>query len=187
MGKPQRGLDWLQDIIDANKAKIGNDAVIKISVRGFYRDSMGKKGANDRGIYDDAAFWINLKTGFIATYNHNVDPSAYRKGTGRGAEKGMAQLKVGCWRYKKGLHKGYQAFVQAEAVTVVRDGTNGNYEDTGWFGINDHRGGYSGGTSSLGCMTTPVSQWDDYKRTGYKLLDDAKQKTYCSIVVERQG
>lgn len=184
--KPENGLVWLLDVIEANKKAIGKDAVILIGVRGYYQDSMGVKGKNDRGIFDDAFFWLNTATGFIASYNGNCDPSAYRKGKGRGSEKGMASLKAGVWRYQTGLHRGYAAFRQAEAVTVVRDGTAGNYEDTGWFGINIHRGGVSG-TSSLGCQTVPVSQWDDFKQTGYKLLKDAKQKTFCYILIERQG
>jgi len=187
MAKPQRGLSWLQDIIDANKKAIGKDSVILIGIRGYFRDSMGKVGANDRGIYDDALFWLNLSNGFLANYNGNCDPSSYRKGKGRGAEKGMASLKAGVWRYQTGLHRGYAAFRQAAPVVVVRDGTAGNYEDTGDFGINIHRGGASGGTSSLGCQTLPVAQWDDFKATGYKLLKDAGQKTFCYILVERQG
>jgi len=186
--KPQRGLDWLQSIIEANKKAIGEDAVILIGIRGYYRDSMGVVGKNDRGIYDDAAFWLNLKTGFIATYNFNTDPSSYRKGTGKGSTKGMASLKDGAWRYKTGIHNGsspHPAFRQAAVVTVKRDG-NPDYDDTGWFGINIHRGGRST-TSSLGCQTVPPTQWDDFKETGYKLLKDAKQSTFCYILTEKQG
>jgi len=184
--KPENGFNWFNSaIIDYAKA-IGKDAVVLVGIRGYYQDSMGVKGKNDRGMYDDALIWLNIATGFIATYNGNCDPSAYRKGTGRGSEKGMASLKAGAWRYQPGLHKGYAAFRQAAKVTVVRDGTAGNYEDTGDFGINIHRGGVSG-TSSLGCQTLPVDQWDDFKATGYKLLKDAGQKTFCYILLEKQG
>jgi lysozyme len=184
--KPENGFIWFNSIIEQYKKDIGQDAVFLIGVRGYYRDSMGKKGVNDRGIYDDALVWINQKTGFIATYNGNCDPSAYRKGRGRGAEKGMASLKAGAWRYKTGLHRGYEAFRQAAPVTVIRDGIDFNYEDTGDFGINIHSGSVNG-TSSLGCQTLPVDQWDDFKKTGYKLLKDAGQKTFCYILVEKQG
>jgi len=189
MAKPQRGLSWLQDIIDANKKAIGKDSVILIGIRGYFRDSLGKVGANDRGIYDDAAFWLNLSTGFLANYNFNTDASTYRKGKGSGSEKGMAQLQPGAWRYKTGIHNGsvpHPAFRQAGPVNIWRDGTNGQYEDVLQTSINIHRGGVNG-TSSLGCQTVPPSQWDDFKATGYKLLKDAGQKTFCYILVERQG
>ena len=183
--KPQRGISWLQDIIDSNKKEIGKDSVILIGIRGYYKDSMGAKGKNDRGIFDDAAFWLNLKTGFIATYNYNTDPTGYRKGKGTGSSKGMANLKAGCWKYQTGLHRGYAAFRQAAPVTVIRDGEP-PYEDTGMFGVNLHSASVST-TSSLGCQTLPVDQWDDFKATGYKLLKDAGQKTFCYILLEKQG
>lgn len=185
MSKPKNGLDWLQSII--TNAKLPSiDAVILIGIRGYYRDSMGEKKKNDRGIYDDALFWLNLKTGFLASYNANTDPSAYRRGVGTGAKKGMASLKCGVWRYQKGTHKGYEAFTQAAKVTVTRDGIDGDYDHSGWFGINIHRGGTSG-TSSLGCQTLPASQWQDFKDTGYQLLTKSGQKTFPYILVEKQG
>jgi hypothetical protein len=185
--RPQRGLNWLQDIIDDNARKIKGD-VILIGIRGYYLDSMGVKGKNDRGIYDDALFWVNRRTGFLATYNANVDPSRYRKGHGKGSSKGMASLKNGVWLYKKGPHplrNGYPAFRQAAPVTVIRDGSP-DYEDSGFLGINLHKGGRTT-TSSLGCQTLPPTQWEDFRATGYKLLADAKQSVFNYILVERQG
>jgi lysozyme len=184
--KPENGFIWFNSIIEQYKKDIGQDAVFLIGVRGYYRDLMGKKGVNDRGIYDDALVWINLKTGFIATYNGNCDPSAYRIGKGSGSEKGMAMLKPGAYRYKPGLHRGYEAFRQAGPVNIWRDGTNGQYDDVLQSSINIHRGGING-TSSLGCQTLPVDQWDDFKKTGYNLIKQAGQKTFCYILVEKQG
>lgn len=185
MSKPKNGLDWLKHIL-AKATLQASDQVVLVGVRGYYRDSMGDKGTNQRGLYDDAFFWLNLKTGFLASYNGNTDPSAYRKGRGTGSKKGMANLKPGTWRYQKGTHRGYEAFTQAAKVTVSRDGFDGSYDDTGYFGINIHRGGTSG-TSSLGCQTVPVSQWQDFKDTGYTLLSKARQKTFPYILVEEQG
>jgi lysozyme len=45
--------------------------------------------------------------------------------------------------------------VQGDAVTVQRDGGK---EETGFFGINIHRGGITR-TNSEGCQTLPPSQW----------------------------
>ena len=95
-------------------------------------------------------------------------------------------LKPGAYRYKPGLHRGYEAFRQAGPVNIWRDGTNGQYDDVLQSSINIHRGGINT-TSSLGCQTVPVDQWDDFKKTGYKLLKDAGQKTFCYILVEKQG
>jgi len=135
------------------------DKLFVAGIRGYYRDTMGRPGANDRGIYDDAIFIVARGLHF-SSYNANTDPSGYRAGTGKGAAKGMASLKAGLWRaHRLGLHKGqYEALVQGgNAVTVTRDG-NPPYDDTGWFGINIHRGGFNT-TSSEGCQTIHPSQW----------------------------
>lgn len=128
------------------------DAVAIVGVRGYYLDTMGAKGKNDRGIYDDAIFIFT--PGAYVSFNANVDPSAFRKH--------IAALKPGVWRYKVGTHglsrpraEQYEALVQAGPVTVVRDGQG---EDTGMFGINIHRGGRST-TGSLGCQTIWPDQW----------------------------
>ncbi len=123
--------------------------------RGYYRDTMGAKGVNDIGIYDDAMFIVLEDS--VATFNANCDPARHHIG--------MANLKVGRWKYRIGIHnlskardRQYHALVQADRVTVVRDGQG---DDTGFFGINIHRGGNEG-TSSLGCQTIPPAQWDQF-------------------------
>jgi lysozyme len=130
-------------------------------ISGYYRDSMGVPGVNDRMIYDDAIY-VDSPTATVF-FNGNTDPNGYRKGIGKGAGKGMATLVPGWWPcYKFDLHKGkYLALCQrAGPVTVLRDG-DPPYEDTGWHGINIHSGSQNG-TSSLGCQTIPPSQWDTF-------------------------
>ena len=189
--KPKNGLDFLNPLIKAAKKHPNwkDDKCILVLVRGYYRDSMGVKGRNDRRIYDDAAFWIDLETNRFSSWNCNTDPNGYRKGWGKGSKKGMASLKTGLWRYKKGMHYGskpHMAFRQAADVTVIRDGSP-DYEDHGQFGINIHSGrDYS--TSSLGCQTFPESQWIGFRDEGYKLIKKyGQEKNFPVLLVEIQG
>lgn len=128
-------------------------------VRGYYRDSMGKAGANDRGLYDDAIFVVGPE--IFVSYNANTDPSAFRKG--------VATLAPGWHPYKPGNHGisrpggGYPAFRPAtpgEKLPVYRDGEKGISKTPG-EAINIHRGGYTT-TSSLGCQTIHPAQWDSF-------------------------
>lgn len=131
--------------------------VVIIGVRGYYRDSMGVRGANDRGIYDDAIF---VDTAHVfAAFNGNTDPSVVRPKTGR--RKGMAVLRAGLWlAHRLGFHKGYRALSQQMgAVIVDRDGDP--KPDKGYHGINIHRGALRT-TSSEGCQTIPPAQWDAF-------------------------
>jgi hypothetical protein len=125
--------------------------------RGYYLDSMGAPGKNDRSIYDDALFLVTPNA--FAAFNANTDPSAYRAATSK--RKGMAVLQPGIWPcYQFDTHNGsapHPAICQRKGpVTVLRDGGE---LDTGMFGINIHRGGYRG-TSSEGCQTIPPAQWE---------------------------
>lgn len=170
-----------KDVLDFLKKKgIKHEGkLILLAVRGYYRDSMGVKGKNDRRVYDDAVFVISPN--IFASFNFNVDPNGSRVGSGTGSKKGMANLKEGIWKYQKGLHRGYQAFTQAAEVIVVRDG-NPSYEDKGWFGINIHKGGATS-TSSLGCQTLPAEQWAAFKNLVYGELSRLSQKTFEYVLV----
>lgn len=154
------------DLVSLLRAKVGldpdRDKVFVAGVRGYYRDSMGERGRNDIGIYDDAIFLVS--PAFFGSYNGNTDPSKRRKGRGRGHEKGMASLNTGLWRvHRFDRHSGkYLALCQrAGPVTVTRDGIVENYADTGMFGINIHNGGWRT-TSSLGCQTIHPTQWQSF-------------------------
>src|SRR5258708_10297722 len=74
--------------------KIISEPVMILSIRGYYKDSMGKPGTNDRGIYDDAMFLI--APGIFLPVNANTDPSRFRPG--------IAKLIPGLHYYKKGMH-----------------------------------------------------------------------------------
>lgn len=121
--------------------------------RGYYRDSMGVTGRNDRGMYDDAIAVVTPR--LFVTFNANTDPST---SGGR-----LAVLQPGAWEYKQGMHhpsnpNGYPCLVQAGPVTVLRD--NG-VKESGEFYIHIHHGGYNE-TESAGCQTIHPDQWREF-------------------------
>lgn len=153
--------------------------------RGYFLNSIGVVGKNDRGKYDDAIFIVSPYV--YKSFWANTDPSGYRKGHGYGNSKGMASLDPGIWTFKRGLHRGsYMALVQrVEEVVVTRDGSP-DYKDEGWHGINIHKGGTKT-TSSLGCQTIYPSQWSDFYNTVDKLMDKYEMNTIEYVLVEKQG
>jgi len=161
--RPQQKRD---ETLKQLKAAGVSDPVCLVGIRGYFRDTIGAVGKNDLNRFDDAI--ILVSPNLHAAWNANVDPS--RLGYNAKAEKQMAQLKPGVYRYrlgKHGLRRGnpYKALVQAEPVTVLR----GSDEETGWFGINIHAGGNNPlRTESEGCQTLPGrpgqagSQWQSF-------------------------
>jgi lysozyme len=148
---------------------------------------MGEPGRNDVGIYDDAIFIIDPFN--VTSFNANVDPSRY--GWNEGAGKYMARLSLGVWTYKPLKHhaskpSGYLAFGQGDSpVTVQRMTAAGEIhdEETGYFGINLHRGGVNG-TSSEGCLTIPPAQWVSFHFNLNLALTKVAQKTFPLILIE---
>ena len=165
------------------------DAVAVVAIRGYYRDSMGVPGVNDRGIYDDA--FIVVSPSVHATFNGNCDPSVYRPG--------IATLKPGVWRYKPGIHglsrpasQRYPAFVQAAPVTKIMDPAGAAHghpdeqptEETGYFGMNIHPGGIQT-TSSLGCLTIVPRQWEAFHALVLDQLHRYGQKDFPLLLIAR--
>lgn len=153
----------VRKILEAKGVKVDNVNVkcAVLGIRGYYTDTMGAPGKNDRAIYDDAAFVCSDSR--VYPFNFNTDPSAWRSG--------IATLKPGVWRFIPGKHKitsptGYAAFRQFGQFTVTRDSQG---EDKGDFGINLHRGGEES-TSSLGCQTVPPNQWREFRDLIFKLV-----------------
>lgn len=184
--KPQMDPDTLGELVEKNGYKASDlPELFVVGVRGYYKDTMGKPGVNDRGIYDDAIFLACVHDHTFASFNANTDPSSYRKGKGIGSAKGMACLKRGLYHsHQLGLHRGkYMALIQTGGeVTVVRDGTP-DYEETGWFGINIHKGGYNT-TSSLGCQTIHPDQWMGFIGMVQTLMHAHKQSVMPYLLIE---
>jgi lysozyme len=153
--------------------------VCVVGVRGYYEDSMGKPGENDRGIYDDAIFLVTKDR--FASFNGNTDPSRFKHG--------IATLIPGVHWYHPGNHGiskpggGYPAFRPAtpdEALPVMRDGHAGKSDG---IAINIHKGGYST-TSSAGCQTIHPDQWDEFHSMLTRALNVAGVRKFPYILIE---
>jgi hypothetical protein len=182
MNRPQIKRETLEALLTQHGVSLSLEKVVLVGIRGYFRNSMGRPGQNDVGIFDDALIWITPTE--MYAFNGNTDPTR--------EFPHVANLKLGAWKYKPGVHHGmsgntpYPAFVQAGDVTVLRyvDGKDWN-PDTGQFGIHIHHGG--AGTSSLGCQTIVLAQWDEFKKLGDHLLEKAGKKEFTYLLVENDG
>jgi len=154
------------------------DRVALVGIRGYYSETCAPSG-NNRGVYDDAIILISPSV--HATFNANTDPSIFRKG--------IAVLKTGVHRYKKGNHGisradgGYPALRPANAqeeLPVTRDKEG----DSMGVAINIHRGSYNS-TSSAGCQTIYPSQWDSFINLVYGEMARYNQKTILYLLTEQ--
>lgn len=186
--RPQKTWEQIQQIIKDHGVPARK--LVLVFWRGYYRDTMGKPGVNDRGIHDDAFFVWSDVPGKMRTFNGNTDPTRYRKGFGTGANKGMACVEPGVMAFTRGLHKGkYRALRQYGTFKIKRDGSPDYIEMDDDSGINVHHDSPIS-TSSEGCFTTPESQWDDYidtvdaYATYYKIKDS---DPIVAILLEGQG
>ena len=169
------------------------------SCRGYYRDSMGKHGANDRGINDDAIGFISNQVDYRVAAN--VDPSVFRWGVSSLKARQVIWYKPG-WHGFASIH-GHPAFRQDSPVVVHRDGTeehkrgtihpkfgvcrgHGEWTDLGLeerFWTNLHRQTGSG-TSSLGCQTIPQPQWTAFRAVVMAELDRLSMTRFPCIVLD---
>lgn len=154
-----------------------DEAVYVVAIRGYYKNSMGKPGVNDRGIYDDAIILVAPNV-FLA-FNGNTDPSKFKAG--------IATLIPGLHYYKKGKHgyssgKPYSAFRPAtpdECLPVNRDGQTGVKKG---LTINLHRGGEVY-TNSAGCQTIHPTQWKQFQTTVYDLMTKESQRVLPYLLI----
>lgn len=156
------------------------ETVMILGIRGYYKNTMGKPGENDFGIYDDALFIISPDE-FIPV-NGNTDPSKQYPG--------IAVLVPGLHYYKKGFHhinepaKRYPAFRPASADESVPVKRVGDDKITKGIAINIHRGGVNS-TSSLGCQTVIPDEWLHFQQIGYAEMDKHLQKQIPYLLIEQ--
>lgn len=180
--RPQQPKDKTLELLK----KFGVDLVVHpcviMGVRGYYLDTMGKKGANDVGIYDDALFFVSPSA--YLTVNANTDPSVLKQN--------VSTLKPGLYLYRKGKHGlskpggGYPAFRPAtkdEELPVRRyNARTGDYYDSTGIAINIHKGGYNT-TSSLGCQTVYPDQWLAFQTLAYSEMKRCGQETIPYLLI----
>lgn len=149
-----------------------------VGIRGYYKKTMGDPTKNDRSIYDDAIFLIGKD--YFDAFNANTDPSTFKKG--------VAVLKAGIHKYKKGKHGlskpggGYPALRPANAkeeLPVTRD-----EKDSIGVAINIHKGSLNS-PSSLGCQTIYKLQWMEFITNAYKQIDLYKMKDVDYVLLEQ--
>jgi len=154
-----------------------------LAVRAYYSETIAPDG-NNLSAYDDA-FFIVSPFGMTA-WNGNTDPSRYGLRPDS-STRYMARLKPGCYKFISLTHRGsYQAFGQGPHPVMVerirRDGTIAQTE-TGEFGINLHRGGING-TSSEGCLTLPVDQFDAFRQKLNRTMQQMGVNSFDLILID---
>jgi hypothetical protein len=166
------------------------------AVRGYWLKSEGNPEANDFGLWDDMIAYVTPK-GMVA-HQANTDPS--RIGWNGNAGKPMAVLNVGCWPFRRGPHKGVtpalrqMTLEEARKVKAPNDGRfsvtrtyapgdKRNYQESGYFAINVHPGGFNG-TSSEGCQTLPRDVAKDFLQQVWDSTLAAKMDYVWYLLVE---
>lgn len=132
-----------------------------IYVRGYYLDTLGKRGVDDTNIYDDAVFLVSPNV--RDSWNANTSPSF--------PEKGYAELVLGKYVYYPAYHhisdprKRYKALRPYPEGVVLKCTRNGKLSTCSH--TNLHKGGVNPSAFdvvwSQGCMTVPASQYADFQ------------------------
>lgn len=155
--------------------------MVALVIRGYYLNTMGKPGVNDRGEWDDANGFLERKPdGIFAIFNANADPTAqYRKNLGSVHAPQIIYFKIG-------KHKGRDAFRQASTFMVDRDGVGlvkaGTERAFNWH--DDITASQS--TSSEGCQTNPKKIFPAVRELGYMLTRKyyPKTETFPCIIID---
>ncbi len=173
MSAPRISHDEVKSILVANGCDVTK--ACWLAIRGYFLDTVGKPGVNDRNYWDDAWCLYSPQHG-VVTYRANTDPTGYKPGKGTDGNKGRASLAPGVWLYGEGAHKGRPAFRQCAQVLVYRDDTDGTpYPHWGTHAINIHDSRGSS-TSSEGCQTIKTAQFLSIRPLFVQWMKDAGNK-----------
>lgn len=146
---------------------------------------------NEPDAYNDTILLVSqTASGLRAVrFRASVDPGRLREPNPRGT----AHLLPGSYLYRLGLHRGREtALVQAGEVRVRRyidDDPEGlaPFEESGWFGINIHRGGLSPrvGSWSAGCQIVHGTQWPSFIAALQRAADEGQQLFHYHLIEGR--
>lgn len=166
--KAAEPLDLAGRIVKAMRARGFRFDALPGQVNTVYVEGMspeGIKNDNKKNQFNDARFVLTFEDGkpvIKGAWQATTEPGTYWT-EHRMNPLGAARIKFGQYTaWQLGTHHGHEALVQTGgAVTVCRDDNedslrDGDREDTGYFGINQHWG-YDLpkdelGTSSAGCL-----------------------------------
>lgn len=186
--KSRPGWDLSRVLVELMANGVDTHGPALLGVRGYYRDTMGKPGVNDRGIYDDAMFVYapSRQDGeaLMRSFNANTDPSRHYKHKVATLLPGVHPYRLG-W-HKKGQPTGHKALRPAthgEELPVRRDGVKDPWPGVA---INIHRGGRTT-TSSEGCQTLPPDQWPEFYALIERVMKECGVKIIPYVLIEAQG
>lgn len=199
MSRPKAPESLIRELLAKQGVPTSGEPCAILGVRGYRRDSMGKPGQNDAGIYDDAMFFV--APGVFEAVNANTDPS--RLGYNAAIGKRFAMLLPGLWYFIRGPHKGRLPALrqatdeEADTYGIPNNGEfrvwrardmaeviSGNAEvDEGYFAINIHRGG-DATTSSWGCQTAPPDVFDSFMTTVFEQTRKHKQGRIPYLLID---
>lgn len=159
-------------LVQGHGLDLDAEKIVIVGIRGYYLNTMGKRGVNDRNLYDDAIFVI-ASGGRFKAYQANTDPSVF--------QKGMAVLVPGVYDVVKHRHHGKYPAFQIVKDRLKRDGIAGI--DEGRHGINIHYGG--NGTWSEGCQTLPKEIFvGEFQPMVYGLMDSYGKRSIKYLLTE---
>lgn len=181
--------------------------VMLLGVRGYYRNTFGRLGLNDFGVFDDAGFVITPHD--VWPFNWNCDPvkTGWNPGAGTSG-KFYAQLMPGVWPFRQGPHKGVPGALRQLTNDEAQEANLAQFftddRDDGYFvvrrvekdqvgklethyqAINIHWGGEHG-VSSWGCQTVPRSQWDEFQDVIYNAMNGHGQEWSTADQSNKRG
>lgn len=205
--RPSNSQFWFVSKLNDTLLKFGKEpwdgkSLVLFGLEGYYLNSIGEKGKNDRNTFDDVIAVISER--MFLTVNANLDPTNRKEGHGSNREKGMATIHYGVHEdaYAIGPHRSiFPAIRQVGKVIVRRDADDQVPKDQLLFiddqmyyleigdhqALNFHPSGLRS-TGSLGCQTIPRGfQWDLFIQAVVSESKRLKQDRFTYVKDRIQG